>query len=443
TISVQALDPIEAAATANTLAETLVRMSPSGTSGVGDDLRIQMIDQAQKISTEIERTEERIGQLERQLISSDSFEEQRLLVDQINQERSRLADAQRTIATLYTSLQVSSTNQVRIVEPAVQGWPIASNMRLVVLMASLAGLVFAFAIAFTFEYFDDTVKSAEDLVLSADVPVLGTLARHGRLGGSDHGRLAVRALPDSRTAENYRMLGTKLLLANGSKRLKSVLLSSGDAKVSEDTGEVAANLAVILAQAGSRVILVDANLQKPTVDQLFDVEDRLGGLTDVLTGQAQSPRLTPISWAPGLSVLHSGPVSYDTFALLSSNRMVKLLNQLKDEADVVVITASPLLAFADSLILASRVDGVVIVARRGQTRRETINEVIQSLRSLEAHVIGTILDFNPLFRWPSFFNWRGRKPIKTKRALDEATVVGPAVEANSNVVSPLVSSRES
>lgn len=401
-VVVQHADPQLAAAIANSTAEMLVRMSPSGMSdNPAMALNVQMRSEVERVDGIIRDSEARISQLEGQIHTATTLDEQRLLMDELSGERARLSDAHRNLTLLYDALSKASTNQVRIIEPAAIGFRVDSQLRLKVMISALVGLVLGAVVALAFEYFDDSIKSADELTQAADVPLLGSIARHKSLRGAGRERLAVQALPESRTAENYRMLGTKLLFANGANRVRSVLLSS--AQMSEDTGEIAANLAVILAQTGNRVVLVDANLNRPTIGQIFGIPDRLGGLTDVLTGQAKAPRLATVSWAPGLSILPSGPVSYDSFALLSSNRMVNLLKQLENEADIVIVTASPLLAFADSLILASRVDGAVIVARRGKARPDMVSQVVKSLRSLNAHIIGTVLDNNRILWMPSFF----------------------------------------
>ena len=401
-VVVQHENPQLAAAIANSVAELLVRMSPSGMSdNPAMALNIQMRSEVERIDQIITESQARIDELENRIETVTTVEEQRLLVDELFRERTRQSEAHRNLTLLYDSLSQASTNQVRIIEPAAVGYRVDSQIRLKVMISALVGLVLGMVIALAFEYFDDTIKSVEELTKAADVPLLGTIARHKSLRGAGRERLAVQALPESRTAENYRMLGTKLLFANGADRVRSVLLSS--AQMSEDTGEIAANLAVILAQTGNRVVLVDANLNRPTIGQIFGIPDRLGGLTDVLTGQAKTPRLATVSWAPGLSILPSGPVSYDSFSLLSSNRMLNLLKQLESQVDIVIVTASPLLAFADSLILASRVDGAVVVARRGKVRPDMVSQVVKSLRSLNAHIIGTVLDNNRIFWMPDFF----------------------------------------
>ncbi|MFQ5856325.1 MAG: Wzz/FepE/Etk N-terminal domain-containing protein [Anaerolineae bacterium] len=367
------------------------------------DKQHQIIDQTLQMI--VASTEATIQQLATNFEAATNVETQRLILDEIAQERNRLSDAHQSLALLYASLQDSSINQLNIVEPATTGTPVASQLRLRVLMAGMAGLILALAIALAFEYFDDSVKTADDLARVTGVPVLGTIAKHKALHGVGRSRLAVRALPGSRATQDYHMLGSRVVFSNGDRPLHSVLLSSS--QVGDDPSEIAANLAVTLAQTGTQVVLVDANLHRPTIDRLFGLADGRGpstesrpevpveelgtGLTEALMERCEQPQLVSIDWAPGLSILPAGSVTPNPFELLASPTMVNLIEQLERQADIVIIAASPNVSFADSLILASHVDGVLLVARSGKTRREAVAGAVDHLRSLNAHVIGTVL----------------------------------------------------
>ncbi|HBY96461.1 MAG: polysaccharide biosynthesis tyrosine autokinase [Ardenticatenaceae bacterium] len=436
-------DPDQAVAIANTLADKLVGLSPAGPNSAENELKVQLRSEVAKLQNFIDDTEARIKQLdtERQaaanakpdpiaqsIIASTEArikqleaqlqtepdvetqrllldqialernrlfdaqrvdqENQRLIIDQLSQERTRLTEAQRTLALLHTSLQNTFTNQVKIVEPAIAAVAVGSQLRLKVLLAGLSGLILALAIALIFEFVDDTLETVEDLAQAAGIPILSTIARYKVPRGAGREGLVVEALPESLAAEDYRMLGAKLRYSSDNRALRSVLISSS--QTDDDTAETASNLAITLVQTGSRVVLVDANLRRPMLGKLFDL-DNSRGLTDILTSRAKRPEVVPVSWAPGLSVLPSGSVSSNSFQLLASPRMVELVKQLESLADMVIIVAPPLLSFAGSLILASRVDGVIIVARGGKSRREALNSTVENLRSLGAHIVGTIL----------------------------------------------------
>ncbi len=369
----------------------------------GAAARIQQLEAALQATDDPERQRLLIDQIAREvslvsLTQSRDAERQRVLLDEIGRERNRLSEAHRSLTQLYGTLQNRFTNQVNLNEPAVAATPVASQLQLKVMMASLAGLILALVVAFTFEYFDDTVKTAEDLAQVAGVPVFGAIAKYTTPRGAGRQRLAVQALPGSRAAENYRVLSTtKRLFSKGGDHsphavaLRSLLISTS--QVDNDIGEieVAANLAVTLAQTGSRVILVDANLRRPTIAQLFGIVDR-GGLTDALTGRSERPELVSVDWAPGLSILPTGPVSSDDpFELLASPRAASLVKQLGSQADIVLIVAAPVLSFADSLMLAPRVDGVMLVERSGATRRKAVSGTTQRLHALGADIIGAVL----------------------------------------------------
>ena len=231
-----------------------------------------------------------------------------------------------------------------------------------------------------------------------DAPLLGTIAKHTMLHGTGHERLVVQALPTSDAAEDYRIMGTKLAFSNRDRTLRSVVISSLQAN--EDISEITANLAVALVQTGKRIILVDAYLHRPTIDQLLGIASQFG-LANMLAEQSEAPELIAVDWAPGLSILPSGEVPSNPLELLASNHMLELIKTLENRADIVIIAASPLLAFADSLILASRVDGVVVATHRGETRRDMVRDAVESLRSLNAYIIGTVLDDNPGREWGS------------------------------------------
>lgn len=416
-ISVRDNNPQKAVTIAKELANALVGMSPSGVTGSGNQIRTQIGEQIKKMEQDSTTTEAKIKQYETQLQTAlqtpTDVETRRIIQDQLSQQRSNLADTRRTLATLYTTYQGSTTNQVKIVEVAPTALPVDSNLHLTLLVAALAGLILASTIVFAFEYFNDTIRTTEDLAHVTDIPLLGTIAQHKPLRGKVRERLVVQALPESRAAENYRMLGSKLLLSryqaehrgegstamalaeqlspNASRPLHSVVLSS--TQVSEDTSDITANLAVILAQTGHRVILVDAYLHRPTISQQFGIIDD-EGLTSVLAGWSKTPKLIPVDWTPNLSILPSGPIPPNPFDLLVSTRMANLIKELESQADIVLIAASPLLSFADSLILASRADGVIILLRSARASRDTVREIVESLRSLNAHILGTIFDNN-------------------------------------------------
>lgn len=412
-IRVSGEEPVGTAEIANAVAKLLVRLSPGGATGGETDFKTQLNDQLNKVKQDIARSESIIKQLEEKLGASTDVNERRFISDQLTQERSQLTESRRTLTTLSDTAQTGYTNRVQIVELAISADSVDPGLRLIMMMAALAGLVVGLLTALGFEYFDDTVKSPEELGRLSNIPLLGAIAKHKPLRGQGRDRLVVQAMPDSKAAENYRMLGSKLLLSryhvkfgasmaglvstgaqaagHGEQQVRSILLSGTQSH--DDTSEIAANLAVLLAQTGYRVILVDAYLHKPAIGELFGIADPIG-LSGILTTQAPAIKLSSVNWAPNLLILPGGPTPPNPYELLVSARMEELINELERQADIVIMAASPLLVYADSLVLASRVDGVVAVAHSGQARRDTIKEIVDSLRAMGAPVIGAIFDHN-------------------------------------------------
>jgi capsular exopolysaccharide synthesis family protein len=348
----------------------------------------QVIDQVLQLITS--STQAAIARLQADLPVVTAELETRQIADQITQERTRLSEDQRTLASLYASLKESLTNQVRIVEPAIVGVPAAAQLKLKVLIGAMVGLVLAVVIALTFEYLDDTVKTVEDLGQVTDVPILGAIAKREVLGGANSPTPAVWAMPDSRIAESYRTLSTKLILSKTDRSLSSMLVISP--QVDHDSGEIAANLAITWAQTGKRVVLVDANLRRPTIGQLFGLADR-GGLTDVLTDPHQPLELVSVG-ETNLSILPSGDASSNPFEQLASPHMASLIAQLIDQADMVIIVAPPPMLFSETMLLASLVDGVMLAVCSGGTPRKVIRDVVDDLRLISARIIGVVLDTN-------------------------------------------------
>ena len=422
TIYVRAPDAGDAIRIANEVGESLVAVSPSAEGTAASTINEQMRAQAVQLENSIPETQDRIDELEQQLQQASDSESRRLIADRLDREQDRLTDTNRTLAILYESLQNAATNQVKIIEPAVTATPVASLLGLKVLIGVLLGVVLSLIAIFSYEYLSDNVDTIQDGSHVEGVPVLGRLAPHGPLGQSGRERLVVQYAPESQTAEDYRMMGIKLLYAGAGRQApRSMLISSVDPLV--DVGESAANLAVVLAETGKRVILVDANLHRPTIGQYFDVVHRCG-LTDVLTGECQALDVATIDWVPGLSVLPSGSVTYDAFVLLASPKMTNLVEALEAQADVVLIAGSTISSFAHSLFLASRVGGVILLAEAGKTRRKALANAAVSLRSVDAHVIGTLLHKGQRFAAGKTRVARQSRPDQDEATMPEAFPTG-------------------
>lgn len=203
--------------------------------------------------------------------------------------------------------------------------------------------------------------------------------------------------PQSPAAEAYRSLRVNLDYASLDDPLKTlvVALPASEKGRTKDT-EVAVNLAIVMAQAGKRTLLVDADLRAPALHQLFAADNARGlaqAVLDVEGGQAALPLVD--TEVEGLRLLPSGSPPPNPVDILSSQRMTALLNALKGMADVIILKAAPVLFAADTPALAARADGLLLVTRAGQTRRDRLAEAKEKLEQFEVNLVGAVLTDAP------------------------------------------------
>lgn len=203
--------------------------------------------------------------------------------------------------------------------------------------------------------------------------------------GAQH--LVTVSEPRGRAAEAYRALWTNLAVSTLDPPLKTVLFTSPDADDGKSTA--LANLGVVAAAAGRRVLLVDCDLRQPTLHTIFDLPDSTGLMTTILDESATLPEQpTAIE---GLRVLTAGPLPSNPAEVLSSQRMERTLELLRKAADLILLDAPPAGLVADALGLAPRVDGVLLVLNATRTRRERARHTRQQLERVGARILGVVL----------------------------------------------------
>jgi capsular exopolysaccharide synthesis family protein len=203
------------------------------------------------------------------------------------------------------------------------------------------------------------------------------------------GELVTISEPRSPISEAYRALRTNLDFANLDQTFKTLAVTS--AGVGEGKSTTLANLAVVSAQAGRKVILVDADLRRPTLHQIFGLNNDTG-LTTAMMDEAAlaSPPLQETS-IKGLSVLTSGPLPPNPAELMGSRRMEEVIAALAERADQVFFDTPPVVAVTDAAVLATKVDGVLLIISAGKTRREYARTAVQRLEQISARLVGTVL----------------------------------------------------
>jgi succinoglycan biosynthesis transport protein ExoP len=276
---------------------------------------------------------------------------------------------------------------VTVVRPAeLPIAPVAPRPMLNTAVGVVLGLALGVGLAMLREVLDTTVKTTEDLQELTGSSALGVIAFDPN---AQREPLVSQADPHSMRLEAFRTLRTNLRFVDVDRPPQVVVLTSSVANEGKST--TACNLAITLASAGTRVILVEGDLRRPRVADYMGLEGAVG-LTDVLIGRAGLDHvLQPWGDSP-LSVLTSGALPPNPSEMLGSTQMAELLAALRARADMVLIDSPPLLPVTDAAVLARECDGALIVIRQGRTTREQLSRAVEALRSVDARVLGTVLN---------------------------------------------------
>jgi len=344
-----------------------------------DNLQAQIAEL--KSSPPSEEADQRILALREELIRNQSLRVEVL---------SSLAQTQASLASAEGAPTVDTA--VVVDEASLPTKPLPRKIPQHVLFALATSLSLGVGLAFLLEYLDYTVKTPEELDVVYGMTTLGVI---GVIEGKDSKGVSQKQLvtltaPRSPAAEAFRALRTNIQFANPGAPVRSLLITS--AGPLEGKTLTAANLAVSLAQDGSRVIIVDTDLRKPRLHRLFDIP-REPGFTNLVIDSHQEVQdhLRPTS-VENLWVLPCGTVPPNPAELLGSPRAVQVMEQLKEYADVVVYDSPPAATVTDAVVMASRVDAVLQVVWAGGTRRDLVRQGRAVLEKVGARILGPVLN---------------------------------------------------
>jgi capsular exopolysaccharide synthesis family protein len=288
-----------------------------------------------------------------------------------------------------TENQFSRPGDVSIVEAATTpDSPVRPKVLLDTILGALAGLILACGLAALLEYLDDTVKSPDEVEAAAGLTTLGGVARFHRPRSPEAGLIATRHRHP--VAEAYRMLRTNVQFSTLEQSAQTLLVTS--ANPGEGKTTTVANLALVMAQAGKRVIAVDSDLRRPSLHRFFGVGNGTGLTTLLLSGEPELDGCLKPTAFDNLWVLPSGPQPPNPSELLGSRRLESVLQTLKQSADVIVMDSPPALAVADASILASRVDGTLLVVDSGHTRAGSLTRAKEALGRAKTNLMGAVLN---------------------------------------------------
>ena len=395
---------------------------------VKDDLRAERNRLIQRFKHEYLAAKERESMmksaLERQKEEASRLNERSIQYSQLKRE----TDSNRKIFdALLDRLKEAGisaglrANNIRVVESArVPVRPARPNVPLNLLLGFGTGLAGAVALAFLFESMDSTLRSMEQVEAATSLPVLAVIPFSAQMqsgqpgngvrpsGGkhpvgkspeqsvqpflqrpSERAELALLASPKSQLSESYRALRTSILLSTAGSPPQIIMVTSAVAQEGKTTTSV--NTAIMLAQQGRRVLLVDADLRRPSLHHFFGISPRRG-LSTFLAGEDADPEIVAVPSVTGLFVAPAGPAPPRPAELLASAIMGEQLQRWRIEYDHIVIDTPPVLSVTDGVLLSVEADAVVLVIRASSTTKEALRRSRDLLLQVNSRLMGVIVN---------------------------------------------------
>jgi len=376
----------------------------------------QILAETKKVAAKIRG--QYMAALQRENMLHDALERQKQEANKLNESAIQYSILKRDLEsyrTLYEGLMekmkeagVSAglkSNNFRIVDVArAPNSPVEPNIPRNLAFAFMLGLTSGVGLAFLLEGLDNTVRTTEQAQLISGLPPLGMIPMGSRAAreGASAKRLVIAASskeavelitqvrPQSQMAESYRALRTSLLLSNLGAPPKVIMITSALPQEGKTTTSI--NCAVVLAQKGIRVLLIDADLRRPSIHKTLGMGPR-SGLSNVLTGSADlQSAITRSPVLPNLSVLPAGTPPPNPAELLASTNMRDVLEQLRGQYDHIVVDTPPTLSVTDAVVLSPRADAIVLVIRSGQTTKQALRRSRDILMQVNAKVSGVLLN---------------------------------------------------
>jgi exopolysaccharide transport family protein len=379
------------------------------------EIDTQLLAETKKVGGKIKG--QYMAALQRENMLHDALEKQKQEANKLNESAIEYSLLKRDLDTnrqLYEGLLeklkqagVSAglrSNNFRIVDVArVPMSPIEPNIPRNLSFAFILGLTSGVGLAFLLEGLDNTVRTTEQAQMISGLPPLGIIplgsrtAREGACSkrlviasSKEAVELITQVRPQSQMAESYRALRTSLLLSNLGAPPKVIMVTSALPQEGKTTTSI--NCAVVLAQKGIRVLLIDADLRRPSIHKTLGMGPR-SGLSNVLTGSATlEGAITRSTILTNLDILPAGTPPPNPAELLASTNMRDVLDQLRGRYDHIVVDTPPTLSVTDAVVLSPRADAIVLVIRSGQTTKQALRRSRDILMQVNAKVSGVLLN---------------------------------------------------
>jgi succinoglycan biosynthesis transport protein ExoP len=398
-ISVIDEEPARAQSVANELARQLILQSPTSPELEDQSRKSFINEQLDGLEKDISATEEEISEKQDELANVFNARQITDLRTQISALQSKLTTLQANYANLLANTSQGAINTLSIIEESsLPTLPIGPNTFTIVALAVAIGFTMAIAAAYLLEYLDDSVATAEEVTRITGLATLAGIAKIDEADGAN--KLIAMTQPRSPTTEAYRVLRTGIQFSSVDRPDKGSLMVTS-ANPGEGKSVTVANLAIVMAQAGHNVLIVDGDLRRPVQHKLFGLRnnsgltrlllelDSDGSNNEILVSILRAVQPTAID---GLHILTSGPIPPNPSELLGSSKMQLAVSSVTDYFDYVIFDSPPVLAVTDATVLSQRTDGVLLVIDAGSTRKPQLEKAIEHLESGSAHMVGVLLN---------------------------------------------------
>jgi len=396
--------------------------------GSGYPKVVELNNQLKQVRTEIVAEETRVqhgvrdeylAAVQRENLLTTAFNQQKQEANQLNESAieysvlKRDAESNRQLyqdllqrlkeAGVSAGLRSSNIRVVDIARTPTQ--PITPNVPRNLQVGLLLGLACGIGLAFVLESLDTSIRSIEEISAISTLPALGTIplqlssksplrkrlkTMSAETETPESSALVTYARPKSEAAEAYRALRTSILLSSFGAPPKVILVTSAIPQEGKTT--ISANSALVLAQSGSRVLLIDADLRRPGIDKLFGFRSR-AGLSTLISGVDKiEDVVVPFTQVPNLWILPAGPIPPQPVELLGSTVMKDHITRWRDEFDHIIIDTPPCLSVTDAVVLSPEADRVILVARAGKTTKAALRRACELLLHVNARVMGIVLN---------------------------------------------------
>ena len=358
------------------------------TEGFTEAEQFQLNEKLSNLEKEIDKTKENIIRLD------DMSTEYKVLAQRLQASQDQYTKLlERAEESVILKGDFNPQNITIVDKAEVPEKPTKPRKTINVIFGFAFGIFLGVCIAFVIEFFDDAIKSPTDVETFLKLPFLGLIPAVNRLHGDSAIERIVTEHPKGTIAEAYRTIRTNILFSTDKASKQLVVTSAGPGEGKTST---AVNICEVMATAGDKVLLIDADMRRPRIHKIFDLDNV--GLSNYLTGNAEIEDIIHKSDTETMSIIPAGPIPPNPVELLNSPRLAELLKTVNSKFDRIIIDMPPVVAVTDAAILARQSDSVIFVVHGGKAHRDIVKRGVEDLNKIGAHISGVILSNVDIFK---------------------------------------------